>query len=289
MPEVRERVLELVRELSAAGEEVPLEPQTRLEELGFDSLAFAETATALEDAFGIDVGDPLLDGMATVGDLLEIVDRADVARSALGAPRGVGRLQRVADVLGGIGLRAWFRLEVVGAQHVPGTGPAILAMNHESALDIPIIVVASPRPITFMAKRELFKGPFTSRSLHELGGFRVDRQRFDLRAVRIALALLARGDVLGMYPEGTRSPGELLPFLPGAAWLAVQTGTTLVPVVLTGTDRAAEARRPREVHVRVVFEPPIEVEREDDPKVRRRRAQELTSALRERIAARLSP
>jgi 1-acyl-sn-glycerol-3-phosphate acyltransferase len=289
MSETGERVLELIRELSATAPSDLPRPDTRLEELGFDSLAFAELAAALEDEFGLDVGDPLLDGTGTVRDVLQIAERAGVARSIVGVPSGVGRLQRLAGVVGGIGIRTWFRLEVEGVDLVPDSGPAILAMNHESALDIPIIVVASPRPITFMAKRELFKGPFTSRSLHELGGFRVDRQRFDLRAVRIALALLARGDVLGMYPEGTRSPGELLPFLPGAAWLAVQTGTTLVPVVLTGTDRAAEARRPREVHVRVVFEPPIEVEREDDPKVRRRRAQELTSALRERIAARLSP
>ena len=130
----------------------------RLEDLGFDSLAFAELAVALEDEQGIDVGDPLLDGTGTVGDLLEVVERADVARSTVDVPSGVGRLQRLADAVGGIGLRAWIRVEVMGAEGVPRHGPAILAMNHESALDIPIIVVASPRPVTFMAKRELFKG-----------------------------------------------------------------------------------------------------------------------------------
>lgn len=288
MSEVRTRAFELLGELSA-GEDGPPGAHTRLGEIGFDSLALAELATALEDEFGIDVGDPLLDRAATVRDLLEIVDRADVARSTLDVPPGVGRLQRLADVVGGIGIRAWFRLEVDGADRVPQSGPVILAMNHESALDIPIIVVASPRPITFMAKRELFKGPFTSWSLRELGGFRVDRDRFDLRAVRISLAVIERGDVLGMYPEGTRSPGELLPFLPGAAWLAVRTGTPLVPVVLTGTDRSAEAKRPRGVRIRVAFEPAIEVEEEDDPALRRRRAEELTAALRDTIASQRPP
>ena len=99
MSELRDRALELMDELSA-GEKDPLEAGTRLEEIGFDSLALAELATALEDEFGIDVGDPLLDGTAMVRDLLEIVDRADVARSTLDVPPGVGRLQRLADVLG---------------------------------------------------------------------------------------------------------------------------------------------------------------------------------------------
>ena len=197
MSETAERVLELIRELSTAGASDLPRPETRLEELGFDSLAFAELAAALEDEFGLDVGDPVLDGTGAVRDVLQIAERAGVARSVVGVPSGVGRLQRLAELVGGIGIHTWFRLEVEGADLVPESGPAILAMNHESALDIPIVVVASPRPIAFMAKKELFKGPFTSWSLRELGGFRVDRDRFDLGAIRIALAVLARGDVLG--------------------------------------------------------------------------------------------
>jgi 1-acyl-sn-glycerol-3-phosphate acyltransferase len=280
------RTLDLVRELSEHPR--PLDRSTRLQDLGFDSLAFAELAAALEDEQGIDVGDPHLHGTGTVGDLLEVVERADVARSTVDVPSGVGRLQRPAGVVGGIGLRAWIRLEVLGAEGVPRDGPAVLAMNHESALDIPIIVVASPRSISFMAKRELFKGACRSWSLHELGGFRVDRERFDLRAIRIALAVLGRGGVLGMYPEGTRSPGGLLPFLPGAAWMAVRTGAPLVPVALTGTDRTDLAKRPRRARVRVTFGRPIPVERVDHPVRRRRTAEELTRTLREVIEGLLS-
>ena len=103
-------------------------------------------------------------------------------------------------------------------------------MNHESALDVPLAVVACPRPITFMSKKDLYKNALASWALHELGGFRVDRRRFDLESVRIAVAAIRRGDVLGMYPEGTRAPGALLPFLPGAAWLALAMGAPLVPL-----------------------------------------------------------
>ena len=133
-----------------------------------------------------------------------------------------------------------FRLEIVGAERVPSRGPVVLAMNHESALDVPLAVVACPRPITFMSKKDLYKNALGSWALHELGGFRVDRHRFDLTSVRIAVAAVQRGDVLGMYPEGTRSLGTLLPFLPGAAWLALAMGAPLVPCAISGTDRTME-------------------------------------------------
>ena len=161
-------------------------------------------------------------------------------------------------------------------------------MNHESALDIPIAVIACPRRITFMAKKELFKNGLASWSLERLGGFRVDRELFDLRAVRLALAVIRRGEVLGMYPEGTRSPGELLPFLHGAAWVALRTGAPLVPVSLRGTERAGRAKRLRRVQVRAIFGEPLEVEPVEGSVERRRRATELTAELRAAIEAGLS-
>ncbi|GIU99611.1 MAG: 1-acyl-sn-glycerol-3-phosphate acyltransferase [Actinomycetota bacterium] len=200
-----------------------------------------------------------------------------------GLPRAVGRLQGFADLLGGWALRWWLDLRVEGAEHVPARGAAIVAMNHESALDIPVAAVACPRRITFMAKRELFRGPFTSWALERLGGFRVERERYDLRAVRIALEVLRRGEVLGMYPEGTRAPGELLPFLPGSAWLALRTGAPLVPTAILGTERAADATRPRRVRVQVRFGEPIRVAPVREPGERRRRAEALTRELRARI------
>ena len=181
--------------------------------------------------------------------------------------------------------RWWFTLDVRGTEYLPRTGPVVLCINHESLLDIPLVGVASQRPIRMMAKRELFAKPAGSRFFHELGGFPVERGAFDLRAVEIGLAVLRRGEVLGMYPEGTRTPGTLLPFLPGAAWLALSTGAPLVPCAITGTHDAMPkgAKFFKRVPIRIEFGPAISVEREHDPIRRRERAVQLTEALRGEI------
>jgi 1-acyl-sn-glycerol-3-phosphate acyltransferase len=281
-----ERAAAMISELAREGAFVP---SARLDDIGFDSLAFVELAAALEGSSGPDLVDADLSERSTVEDVLRAVElarRGGVPRT--GMPRGLGRLQPFAKTAGGWALRWWFRLEIFGSEHVHRTGPVVLAMNHESALDIPMAVVACPRPITVMSKKELFKNAFVSRALHELGGFRVDRGRFDLGSVRTAIAALERGDVLGVYPEGTRAPGALLPFLPGAAWAALATGAPLVPCAISGTDRTAQARAPGRVRVRIEFAPAIEVPATDDPRERRLAAAELTEELRSRIESRLA-
>lgn len=273
----------LVQEL--AGSAVRIEPGMRLEDAGLDSLAFAELAAALESELGVDLSREPVDGTDRLEDVLRAIEEAPTSAGRTALPRGIGSLQGPADLLGGAALRWWFRLRVEGAANVPQRGPVVVAMNHESALDIPLVVAASRRPITFMAKKELFKNGFASWSLHSLGAFRVDRDRFDLVAVQRALAVLERGDVLGMYPEGTRSPGRLLPFLDGAAWLALHAGVPLVPCSISGTEHAGRAIGPGRVPVRIRFHEAIAVERADDHAERRRRAGQLTARLREVIEA----
>ncbi|MCA1727541.1 MAG: 1-acyl-sn-glycerol-3-phosphate acyltransferase, partial [Actinobacteria bacterium] len=156
--------------------------------------------------------------------------------------------------------------------------------NHNSLLDIPFLAMAVPRDVTFMAKTELFKGP--GRWFFEaLGGFPVHRQINDLKAVDTALVVLERGQLLGMFPEGTRSPDRLLSFLPGAAWVALVHGAPLVPTAISG---AAESMPkgtviPKRTRVSVRFGEPIPVEREDDPRRRAERAAEITGELRRRV------
>lgn len=256
------------------GATAPIDPAMRLTELGVDSLAFVEIATALRGA-GFAVREDAVDGDTTVAEVL-----VESSGSSADLPPGNGWFRGPARAVGGSALRWWFDLRVTGVEHVPVRGAAILAMNHESALDIPLSVVACPRPITFMAKRELFKNGFVSYWLNALGGFRVDRDRFDLVAVDRALTILRSGGVLGMYPEGTRSPGTLLRFLPGAAWLALRTGAPIVPCVLSGTELAAAARRPRAARVRITFLPSIAAAALADPGERLARASEVTADLR---------
>jgi 1-acyl-sn-glycerol-3-phosphate acyltransferase len=176
-------------------------------------------------------------------------------------------------------------LEVEGADRMPADGPVVLCMNHESTLDIPAVAVASRRPITFMAKRELFRHAAVGRAFDRLGAFSVDRELFDLRAVRIGLEVIRRGEVLGMYPEGTRTPGTLLPFLAGAPWIALSTGSPLLPCAIAGTERALPRGRhvPRRIPIRVTFLEPIPVEPIDDPVKRRTEAERLAGDLHDAI------
>ncbi len=278
--------LALMRELGGPGAADP-DGSMRLSDLGMDSLSFAELSAALEQEFGLDLARADLDASNTVGEVLLAVERSPERAGPIGLPAGTGRLQRLADSLGGPPLGWWVGLRVDGAEHVPRSGPAIVAMNHESALDIPIAVLACPRGITFMAKRELFKNAFVAWALRELGGFIVERDRFDVAAVEMALAVLAADGVLGMYPEGTRSPGRLLPFLDGAAWLALRTGAPIVPCAISGTEDGRRASRPRGVRVQVSFALPIEVAPVADPHERRSRATQLTARLRHEISSRL--
>lgn len=271
------RGLELIAGLSTASAG-GLDPSTRLADIGFDSLAFVDLAAAVEEELGLDLGGAFLDEGSTVGDVLAAFEKGAASGGEVRVPSSLGRIQRLADLLGGGFLRWWFHLEVRGADRVPAHGAVILAMNHESALDIPIAVVASPRPIRFMAKSDLFRGRVVGRALHELGGFEVDRDRFDLRAVRLALEVLARGEVLGMFAEGTRAPGRLLPFMRGAAWAALRTGAPIVPVGIRGTQHARPLTR---APVRVAFGESVEVQPLGEAAERRDGSVALTNRLRD--------
>jgi 1-acyl-sn-glycerol-3-phosphate acyltransferase len=137
----------------------------------------------------------------------------------------------------------------------------ILAANHISMLDVPLLVVACPRPVTFMAKRDLFNDRFRAWFFHGFGGFPVEPGTTDAAALRMGLGVLASGDVLGMFSEGTRSRDRPMgPFLPGAAWLALRSGVPIVPCAITGTEPPAGRAwlrwlRPR--RVRIAFGPPM--------------------------------
>jgi 1-acyl-sn-glycerol-3-phosphate acyltransferase len=284
-------VFDLISELATEGNGVPVTAETSLLEIGFDSIACAELAAAAEERYALDIADDAIRAVATAGELARVLERAVPVRvGSGGVPDGLGRSQRFSKAAMGGLMRWWFDLDVQGAERMPSDGPVVMCMNHESVLDIPAAVVASRRPVTFMAKHELFRSPAAARFFHELGGFSVDRGVFDLRAVDVALAVLARGEVLGMYPEGTRRPGVLQPFLLGAAWLALRTGAPLLPVAIKGTEAAMPPDRkvPERVPIRVIFAEPIPVEPVDDAPTRRKEAIRLTAELRGEVEGMLT-
>jgi len=132
----------------------------------------------------------------------------------------------------------FFRFKVVGSENIPKTGAAIIASNHVSLLDPPTLGVACGRPIHFMAKSELFTNPLFSFLIRKLGAFPVRRGMGDYAAVKKALAILNGGEVLGIFPEGTRSKdGRLGKAGPGVMVLAGRAAAVVVPTAIIGTGK----------------------------------------------------
>ena len=147
-------------------------------------------------------------------------------------------------VLGPV-LRALFRPWVRGLEHVPDTGGAILVSNHLSFSDSIFLPLVVPRRVTFLAKSDYFtgrgiKGRLTAIFFKGAGQLPIDRSGKGAgdAAIRTGLRVLGRGELLGIYPEGTRSPdGRLYRGKTGVARMALVARVPVLPVVMVGTDR----------------------------------------------------
>jgi glycerol-3-phosphate dehydrogenase (NAD(P)+) len=168
--------------------------------------------------------------------------------------RGVNRiLYRVARLVLVPFFRVYFRLEGIGREHLPRTGPLLLASNHRSFLDPFVIGAIVRRPVYYMAKRELFQPRWQAWLLNALGAFPVDRGTSDSEAIATARAILQRGDCVVIFPEGTRvRPGPLGKPRSGVGRLSLETGARVVPVAVIGTEdvRRGWRIRPRKVRIR---------------------------------------
>jgi 1-acyl-sn-glycerol-3-phosphate acyltransferase len=157
-------------------------------------------------------------------------------------------------------MKALFRLEARGIEHVPATGAVLLVANHSSVLDPPLVGGACPRPLTFLAKAELFAVPGFGGLIRRLNARPLRREGADPAALRTAQRVLQEDGALLVFPEGTRgTEGVLRPAKPGAALLAMQTGVPVVPVYVSGSGAAwpRGRRLPRPAKVMVTFGPPM--------------------------------
>ena len=148
----------------------------------------------------------------------------------------------------------YFRMQRVGREHLPRSGPLLLASNHRSFLDPFVIGTLVRRPVYYMAKRELFEKRWQAWVLNALGAFPVDRGAGDRDAMDTARAILERGDCVVVFPEGTRvRPGPLGDPRRGVGRLALETGAPVAPVAVIGTEdvRRGWRIRPRKVRLRV--------------------------------------
>ncbi len=156
--------------------------------------------------------------------------------------------------------RACFRIRARGAEGVPRQGPLLLAANHSSVLDPPLVGVVLPRELDFLAKAELFRVPLFGALIRRLNAHPVERAGSDAAALRMALRLLAKGRALLVFPEGTRGPeGRLRPARPGTGMLAALSGAPVVPVFIEGSGHALPrgAVLPRPHRVTVSFGAPL--------------------------------
>jgi 1-acyl-sn-glycerol-3-phosphate acyltransferase len=147
----------------------------------------------------------------------------------------------------------YFRFQRIGREHIPGRGPVIIASNHRSFLDPFVIACMARRPMYYVAKKELFLyNRVLAWLLASLGAFPVVRGAGDADFIDTAKAILARGDIVLIFPEGTRTrPGSLGRPRRGVGRLALETGVPVVPVAVLGTEAVRRGWRIRPHKVRI--------------------------------------
>lgn len=128
------------------------------------------------------------------------------------------------------------RLEVVGKEHIPPTGPFILVANHQSVLDPILVQVVCPRPLHTLTKSTQFAGRFMGWVMPRVNAIPTRRYRIDPQAVRVVLRRLSAGEGVGIYPEGERSwDATLQPFRRGTIRLLLKAGVPVIPCGVTGS------------------------------------------------------
>jgi 1-acyl-sn-glycerol-3-phosphate acyltransferase len=152
----------------------------------------------------------------------------------------------------------YLRMQRVGREHLPKSGPLLLASNHRSFLDPFLIGTCLRRPIYYFAKRELFEKRWQAWILNALGAFPVDRGAGDRAALDTAREILARGDCVVVFPEGTRIRGETLGTpRRGIGRLALEAGVPVVPIAVIGSEHVRRGWRIRPRKVRLRIGPPL--------------------------------
>ena len=165
-------------------------------------------------------------------------------------------------------LHTYLRGRIYGASNVPKTGPLVVVANHASDFDPPIVSNCVTRPVSYMAKEELFKVPVFSQAIQLYGAYPVKRGSADRSAIREALKQLEAGWAVGVFLQGTRTSNGRIPYPKlGAALIAAKAKVPLLPVSLWGTNRifstGSAVHRPAPVTVRIgeVIQPPASTDK----------------------------
>jgi 1-acyl-sn-glycerol-3-phosphate acyltransferase len=219
----------------------------------------------------------------------------------LGSSRQVGwllkgRAYRAAHWLAWALSKWYFRIRFLGQEHVPASGPLVIAPVHRSNIDFLLMSQIRGRTIRFVAKESLFKHRILAEVFLALGAFPVVRGTPDRSALRRSLEVLERGEALVVFPEGTRRFGPVVEHVEdGAAYLAIRTGAPVLPIGIAGSEEAMPkgAKWVRRERVVMVARPPVAppfqgtvVKRSVLEEFRERIRREMNEALRIAIAVR---
>lgn len=192
------------------------------------------------------------------------------------------------NIIQGI-FQAFFRGEVVGTDFVPVSGPYLIACNHASHLDPPLIGCQIARQIRFFARKTLWDSKFVGWWLTQIESIAVDRDSGDVGAIRKVLAALSEDRAIVLFPEGTRSPdGHLQKPKAGVGLMACKSGVLVVPCRIYGSYEAYGKGRllPRlGTPITIVFGAPIPAADYDDPSRGKARYETAAQRIMDRIAA----
>ncbi len=192
----------------------------------------------------------------------------------------------------GILAKVFCACKVRGAENLPPDGGVIMACNHVSYLDPPIAAVSIRRRMKFVAKEELFSIPVLGPLIAALGAFPIARGRADRAGLRTAERYLRAGNVILVFPEGTRSPdGRLQTPEPGLGLLALRTQAPVVPMAVVGTDRALPLHSPvpRPAKITVYIGPPLRFPEYCGQRISRSAVDDVVARTMKAIAALLPP
>jgi 1-acyl-sn-glycerol-3-phosphate acyltransferase len=180
-----------------------------------------------------------------------------------------------------------FRVRLSGEERLPASGGFVLAPSHRSMMDIPFLALVTKRRIRYMGKVEVFNIPVLGAIFGALGGFPVARDGTDRKAVRESMDMLRSGEILAVFPEGTRQNGpKIQPLQPGAAYLALRAGVPIVPVGIAGSEeilRGGGRKWPRFGRVAVVVGEPLQPPARTTSAVPRAEVDAFTTQLREAL------
>lgn len=168
------------------------------------------------------------------------------------------------------------RVHIYGAENVPKEGGVLLCSNHSSNLDPPLVGVTSPRELTFMAKAELFKGPFFTALFNSVNAVPIKRGSGDRQAIKTTMKLLNGGRTILIFPEGTRNvTDQLKKGLSGAGFFAAKTNAAVVPCAVIGPYKIFKP-------ISIVYGKPIDL---TELKARKAKSSEFTETIMAHIQA----